>query len=69
MGEAQPSADRALRSLEQDPCRATGRHRLIEVGGDPTFVDRMAYEVQSLDWSGPKWVDDRLTLTREPSST
>jgi len=41
----------------------------IEVGGDPTFVDRMAYEVRSLDWSGPKWVDDRLTLTREPSFT
>src|SRR5262249_18409432 len=29
----------------------------IEVGGDPTFIDRVAFEVRSFDWSGPDFVD------------
>jgi hypothetical protein len=41
----------------------------VEVGGDPTFIDRVALEVRAFDWSGPKWVDDHLTITREPSRT
>jgi hypothetical protein len=41
----------------------------IEVGGDPTFIDRLAYEVRSFDWSGPKWVDENLTMTKNPNET
>jgi hypothetical protein len=41
----------------------------IEVGGDPTFVDRLAFEVRSFDWSGPKWVDEHLTITKPPAKT
>lgn len=26
----------------------------IEVAGDPNFIDRVAFEVRSFDWSGPK---------------
>ena len=41
----------------------------IEVGGDPNFVDRVAFEVRSLDWSGPNWVDRHLTITNNPANT
>jgi hypothetical protein len=41
----------------------------IEVGGDPSFIDRVAFEIRSLDWSGPAWVDKNLTLTKEPAKT
>jgi hypothetical protein len=41
----------------------------IEVAGDPNFIDRMAFEVRSFDWSGPKWVDENLTTTSHPSKT
>lgn len=41
----------------------------IEAGGDPTFIDRLAFEVRSFDWSGPDWVDEHLTITKEPSMT
>lgn len=41
----------------------------IEVGGDPQFIDRIAYSVRSIDWSGPKWVDDHLTITKNPNQT
>lgn len=29
----------------------------IEVAGDPSFIDRVAFEVRAFDWSGPDWVD------------
>ncbi|MBR8224823.1 hypothetical protein [Burkholderia ambifaria] len=58
---------------------AAGRNRLpqemlagvcwIEVGGDPEFIDRMAFEVRTFDWSGPPVVDEHLTLTRHPAMT
>lgn len=41
----------------------------IEVGGDPMFVDSLAFEVRSFDWSGPTWVDRNLTITKEPAKT
>lgn len=41
----------------------------IEVGGDPNFIDRVAFEVRSFDWSGPPWVDRNLTLTKNPVKT
>lgn len=41
----------------------------IEVGGDPNFIDRLAFEVRSLDWSGPSWVDKNLTITKHPIQT
>lgn len=41
----------------------------IEVGGDPDFIDRVAFEVRSFDWSGPPWVDQNLTLTTPPAKT
>ena len=41
----------------------------IEVGGDPTFIDRAAFNVRSGDWSGPPWVDKHLTVTRPPEMT
>ena len=41
----------------------------IEVGGDPNFIDRVAFEVRSFDWSGPAWVDRNLTITNNPAKT
>ena len=41
----------------------------IEVGGDPTFIDSLAFEVRSFDWSGPNWVDRNLTATNHPTRT
>lgn len=41
----------------------------IEVGGDPNFIDRAAFEVRAFDWSGPKWVDENLTVTKHPAKT
>lgn len=41
----------------------------IEVGGDPNFIDRVAFEVRAFDWSGPDWVDRNMTMTRNPSRT
>ncbi|WAK02396.1 hypothetical protein [Methylobacter sp. YRD-M1] len=41
----------------------------IEVGGDPNFIDRVAFEVRSFDWSGPAWVDRNLTITNTPAKT
>lgn len=41
----------------------------IEVGGDPNFIDRVAFEVRSFDWSGPPIVDRCLTMTRIPTKT
>jgi hypothetical protein len=40
----------------------------IEAGGDPTFVDRVAFEVRAFDWSGPS-ITDRLAVTSSPSKT
>lgn len=41
----------------------------VEVGGDPNFIDRVAFEVRSFDWSGPQWVDQNLTITKHPAKT
>jgi len=41
----------------------------IEVGGDPNFIDRVAFEVRSFDWSGPDWIDKNLTVTNKPAKT
>jgi len=41
----------------------------IEVAGDPSGIDRLAFEVRAFDWSGPNWMDRHLTVTREPAKT
>jgi hypothetical protein len=41
----------------------------IEVGGDPNFVDRVAFEVRAFDWSGPPWIDRNMTVTNHPAKT
>jgi hypothetical protein len=41
----------------------------IEVGGDPSFIDSVAFNVRAFDWSGPDWVDRNMTITRNPNRT
>lgn len=41
----------------------------IEVAGDPSGIDRLAFEVRAFDWSGPDWIDRHMTLTNTPSKT
>ncbi len=33
----------------------------IEVAGDPQFIDNLAHNIRSFDWSGPPFVDRKLT--------
>lgn len=40
----------------------------IEVGGDPDFIDRLAYRVRSFDHSGDPWLAP-LTITKVPEQT
>jgi hypothetical protein len=40
-----------------------------EVGGDPEFIDSMAFSVRSFNWSGPDWIDKHLTITIHPAKT
>ncbi len=40
-----------------------------EFGGDPMWIDDVAYGVRSFDWSGPDWVDEKLTITKNPDYT
>lgn len=39
----------------------------IEVGGDPNFIDSIAFSVRAFDWSGPDWMDKHMT--NHPSKT
>jgi hypothetical protein len=41
----------------------------IEVGGDPNFIDRVAFEVRAFDWSGPDVIDKYLAVTNQPEKT
>jgi len=41
----------------------------IEVGGDPTIVDYIAFYIRDFDWSGPTWIDQHMTITNHPSKT
>jgi hypothetical protein len=41
----------------------------IEVAGDPDFIDRVAFEVRSFDWSGPPFIDRYFTVTNHPAKT
>ena len=41
----------------------------MEFGGDPMWIDDIAYAVRSFDWSGPDWVDKYLTITKNPDYT
>jgi len=41
----------------------------IEVAGDPSFIDRVAFEVRAFDWCGPDWVDQNMTVTNNPAKT
>lgn len=41
----------------------------IEVGGDPSFIDRVAFELRAFDWSGPSQVDKALTTLSHPAKT
>lgn len=40
-----------------------------EVGGTPDFVDYAAFPIRSFDWSGPDFLDRRLTITKDPDRT
>lgn len=40
-----------------------------EFGGDPHWIDDVADSVRSFDWSGPNWVDNNLTITKNPNLT
>ena len=40
-----------------------------EFGGDPMWIDDVAYSVRAFDWSGPDWVDENLTITKNPNLT
>lgn len=41
----------------------------IEVGGDPNIIDRFAFEVRVIDWSGPAYIDRNFTITSPPAKT
>jgi len=41
----------------------------IEVGGDPNIVDRYAFELRIIDWSGPDFIDNNLTVMSRPEKT
>ncbi len=40
-----------------------------EVGGMPDVVDAVAYPIRSFDWSGPNWMDKKMTITKDPDLT
>lgn len=40
-----------------------------EYGGDPMWIDNVAYRVRDFDWCGPDWVDENLTITKNPYLT
>lgn len=40
-----------------------------EYGGDPMWIDNVAYNVRDFDWCGPDWVDENLTITKNPYLT
>ncbi|EGM5038383.1 hypothetical protein IRT72_004823 [Salmonella enterica] len=41
----------------------------IEVGGDPNIIDRIAFDIRVIDWSGPDYIDKNLTVTSPPAKT
>ncbi|MGF1463982.1 MAG: hypothetical protein ACFB2Z_12650 [Maricaulaceae bacterium] len=41
----------------------------IEVAGDPQFIDGLAHNVRTFDWSGRDVIDRNLTITRPPEKT
>lgn len=41
----------------------------IEVGGDPNFIDSVAFNFRAFDWSGPTWMDKHLTILNHPAKT
>ncbi|HEB0477989.1 TPA: hypothetical protein RYE97_004606 [Escherichia coli] len=41
----------------------------IEVGGDPSIVDMLAFDARTIDWSGPEWIDEHITITSRPEKT
>lgn len=41
----------------------------IEVGGDPNIIDRFAFEARVIDWSGPDYIDQKLTILAPPEKT
>lgn len=40
-----------------------------EYAGDPMIVDDLGYIGRSIDWSGPDWVDNNLTILKNPDLT
>lgn len=41
----------------------------IEVGGDPNAIDRVAFEIRIIDWSGPDYIDSNFTVSTSPAKT
>jgi len=40
-----------------------------EYGGDPMWIDDIADEVRKIDRKGPDWVDENMTITKDPDLT
>ena len=43
----------------------------MEYGGDPLWIDDVAYQVRPITRKFPKWITEKLpsTITREPTKT
>ena len=40
-----------------------------EYSGKPESTDNIAYFIRGIDWSGPDWIDEHLTITKNPDVT
>ena len=63
------SAIKAAANSSQIPVDLLAGVAWAEVGGMPDIIDSIAYPVRSFDWSGPDWVDNNLTVTKNPYQT
>lgn len=45
---------RRIAALNQIPPELLAGVAWIEVGGDPQFIDDVAFKIRSFDWSGPQ---------------
>jgi hypothetical protein len=41
----------------------------VEFGGDPVWIDDVADDIRSVDWSGNDWIDNNTTITKNPNLT
>jgi hypothetical protein len=55
-------------TINKIPAFLLGGVALVEVGGKD-FTDWPVFMVRSFDWSGPVWIDNNLTISKNPSLT